>query len=316
MYPEDWSSFVARFKKETRKPYGRMIIDLRPGVADKDRVLTDNDCPQVPVMKQDKSVIQHGEGQGILEMNVDNLKRILPFESGSQLDTSSQKYMLVPESLYQQKMKIDTRDVLQSIKQPEQREMIKRYSIAQNILQGPNTDMDRYQEAMQDFSVLKDRVIGRQITEPPVAKKQRENDEDDIDESVIDTLPENQQVSAKKIMRVLRSYGGDLLSWTADGDVSINGEPLRRVNFTDLLSGVVRSRPSKNIPPPYEKFLKALAKANIPESVIKNKTALNQYRKLKHDNEEVFNSEVSSTAARQDNDMKSKLRSRDWDAPL
>ena len=28
MYPEDWSSFVARFKKETRKPYGRMIIDL------------------------------------------------------------------------------------------------------------------------------------------------------------------------------------------------------------------------------------------------------------------------------------------------
>ena len=58
MYPEDWSSFVARFKKETRKPYGRMIIDLRPGVADKDRVLTDDDCPKVPmaVMEQDKRV--------------------------------------------------------------------------------------------------------------------------------------------------------------------------------------------------------------------------------------------------------------------
>ena len=51
MYPEDWSSFVARFKKETRKPYGRMIIDLRPGVADKDRVLKDDDCQLVPVMK-------------------------------------------------------------------------------------------------------------------------------------------------------------------------------------------------------------------------------------------------------------------------
>ena len=57
MYPEDWSSLVARFKKETCKPYGRMIIDLRPGVADKDSVLTDNDCLQVPVMEQDKSVI-------------------------------------------------------------------------------------------------------------------------------------------------------------------------------------------------------------------------------------------------------------------
>ena len=99
-------------------------------------------------------------------------------------------------------------------------------------------------------------MLGRRIAEPHVAKKQLELnsevevDEDKINESVIDTLPENQQVSAKKIMRVLRSHGSDLVSWTADGDVSIHGEPLKRVNFTDLLSGVVRSRPSKNIPPP------------------------------------------------------------------
>ena len=64
MYPEDWSSFVARFKKETRKAYGRMIIDLQSGIVDKDRVLTDGECPQVQmtVMEQGKSVIQHGEG--------------------------------------------------------------------------------------------------------------------------------------------------------------------------------------------------------------------------------------------------------------
>ena len=128
MYPKDWSSFVAQFKKKTCKPYGRMIIDLRPGVAERDRILTDDNCPLVPmtVMKQDKSVIQHVEGRGILEINVDNPKCILPFESGSQLDTSSHRYMLVPESIYQQKMKIDTRGVLQSIKQPDQREMLKR----------------------------------------------------------------------------------------------------------------------------------------------------------------------------------------------
>ena len=52
-------------------------------------------------------------------------------------------------------------------------------------------------------------MIGRQITDPPVAKKQRkvgsevDDDEDDINESVVDTLPENQQVNAKKIIRVL-----------------------------------------------------------------------------------------------------------------
>ena len=130
--------------------------------------------------------------------------------------------------------------------------MIKRYSLAQDILQGPNIDMDRYQEAMREFS--HNQVIGRQMIKLPVVKKQRENDEDDIDDSVIDFLPENQQVSDKKIMRVLCSHGRDLVWWTADWNVSIHGEPLKRVNFTDLLSGVVCSRPSKNIPPPYEKF--------------------------------------------------------------
>ena len=107
---------------------------------------------------------------------------------------------------------------------------------------------------MQDFLVLKNQVIDRQITEPPVAKDQHENDEDDVDESVIDTLPENQQFSAKKIVRVSRLHGSDLLSWTEDGDISIHGEPLQIVNFTDLLSVVVRPRPSKNTPRPMKSF--------------------------------------------------------------
>ena len=43
------------------------------------------------------------------------------------------KFVLIPETKHRQMMKIDTRDVLQSIKQPEQREMLKRYQLAQNI---------------------------------------------------------------------------------------------------------------------------------------------------------------------------------------
>ena len=53
-------------------------------------------------------------------------------------------------------MKIDTHDVLQSIKQPEQREMLKRYELAQNILHDNqrfnyDTKMNEYRELMQDF---------------------------------------------------------------------------------------------------------------------------------------------------------------------
>ena len=84
----------------------------------------------------------------------------------------------------------------------------------QYIVQGPNVNMDIYQEAMGDFLVLKNRVISWQITDPPVVKKQCKFEskvDDDVDEIDV-TLPGNQQVNAKKIMRVLRSHGRDLMS--------------------------------------------------------------------------------------------------------
>ena len=49
MYADKWTSFMDRFNKETKKPYGRMIIDLRPGILEKYRFLTDNDRPETPI---------------------------------------------------------------------------------------------------------------------------------------------------------------------------------------------------------------------------------------------------------------------------
>ena len=53
-------------------------------------------------------------------------------------------------------MTIDKRDVLQSIKQPEQRKILKRYQLAQIILQDPehshgDVKMNKYNEMMHDF---------------------------------------------------------------------------------------------------------------------------------------------------------------------
>ena len=44
MYPDDWLNFMKVFKKETDKPYGKLIIDLRPNVLEKDRFLKERDC--------------------------------------------------------------------------------------------------------------------------------------------------------------------------------------------------------------------------------------------------------------------------------
>ena len=65
--------------------------------------------------------------------------------------------------------------------------MLKRYSLAHMILKDPNLNMDEYQGAMGDFSILKNRVIGRQVIDPSVSKMQRkvesevEDDADDTD---------------------------------------------------------------------------------------------------------------------------------------
>ena len=85
------------------------------------------------------------------------------------------KFVLLPEEKHRQAVEAmnasktlteanNSRDVLQSIQKPEQREMLKRYRVAQNTLHDLGGDrvedeqkMNEYREAMQDFSLLRDR---------------------------------------------------------------------------------------------------------------------------------------------------------------
>ena len=43
MYPGDSSDFMEKFKKGTSKPYGKLILDLRPNIMEKDRFITGDD---------------------------------------------------------------------------------------------------------------------------------------------------------------------------------------------------------------------------------------------------------------------------------
>ena len=240
------------------------------------------------------------------------------------------KFVLVPEAKHRQMMKIDSRDVLQSIKQPEQREMLKRYQLAHNILNDhqrldDDTKMNEYREMMQDFSVLRDRQGHVQQAQQPTVKNQqvqedREKKDDDIDAAVVDALPNSQKVNAKKLIRLLRSH--DVVSWTPQGDVSIRGQRLRGVNIVDLVGDVVRTTPSKSMPPQREQFLNALAQANVPETLVKNRMALEHYRAIKNDGAYQDNLEASTL---DQDDVIPTTRKRtqtteedviDWNAPL
>ena len=43
MYPDDSSTFMENFKKATSKPYGKLILDLRPDSLEKDQFVTGDD---------------------------------------------------------------------------------------------------------------------------------------------------------------------------------------------------------------------------------------------------------------------------------
>ena len=86
------------------------------------------------------------------------------------------------------------------------------------------------------------------------------------------------------------------MSWTPQSDVSIRGQRLRGVNIVDLVGDVVRTTPSKSMPPQREQFLNALAEVNIPETLVKNRMALEHYRAIKNDggHQDIDNTESST----------------------
>ena len=128
------------------------------------------------------------------------------------------------------------------------------------------------------------------------------------------------------MIRILRSHGNNVVSWTPQGDVSIRGQRLRGVNIVDLVGDVVRTTPSKSMPPQREQFLNALAEANVPETLVKNRMALEHYRAIKNDGVRTDINNLESKTLYQDKVITGVGKKRkvpmaeedaiDWNAPL
>ena len=85
---------------------------------------------------------------------------------------------------------------------------------------------------MQDLSMLRDRQGSVQEARQPIIKNQQIDDDHDrekkdIDATVVDALPNSQKANAKKLIRLLRSHGNNVVLWTPQGDVSIRRQRSR-----------------------------------------------------------------------------------------
>ena len=144
--------------------------------------------------------------------------------------------MLVPEATYQQLIGRESSSLLQAINHSERRELVKQLQSSQNVLHDESiqkeTRVDMYNEGMDTFSLLKEKVKGVNRVKPA--------DGDAFLTDLVGLMPESVKVNAKQLLDRLKD-NEDMISWSPSGEVSVHGKRLDRSNLVDLVGDVMRS---------------------------------------------------------------------------
>ena len=205
--------------------------------------------------------------------------------------------LLVPEAEFlrlRQQCELDStgdrsRTILEEVKQPIERELVKTYTNMTNMLKDPSIpDQERvakHVEAMNNFTNKSERIIGssekrqehEQRQEQLPARNTTPTDEITIADTV-EILPLSIQKPARQLLERL-SRRKDLISWNESGEVVIGGRQLVGSHIGDLVGDVLRSRKTET--PLRESFLNVLSQANVPDEFVRNKAALARYREIK-----------------------------------
>ena len=208
----------------------------------------------------------------------------------------AQQMILVPEMEFERLKECDKNDtrsseILNEVKRPNEMELVKIYRNMENALNDDSIPAQEKQqkhvEAMNNFTLLRDR-INNKVNEPLAQKKGVRNDpEDDGDDDdgrdqtlseVVDLFPPTLKGTASQLLQRL-SKRRDIIDWDDKGVVKIDGKRISGSHIADLIGDIIRTR--KTVNPLRRTFLNALAKANIPDEFVRNKEALTQYRNIK-----------------------------------
>ena len=191
------------------------------------------------------------------------------------------KFRLVPETQFQQWQNASNKSsIVQSIKYPEQNEMIKQYNIAQNVLKDADLpeelQLAKFKESMHEFNALKNKLTpsstyGKSIQTQPAVKNNNA-----VESNLVDALPTSLQRPAQLLLNQMRG-NENIISWTPRGEVSLYGKRLDgNNNLTDLVADVLRN--TKTTHENRSSFLNALRDLNTPSTLIKNKNALRDFQ--------------------------------------
>ena len=198
----------------------------------------------------------------------------------------AKKMVLVPEMEFRRFQKCDEKvstDILDEVTRPNERALVKNYTRMERMMHDPvipdQEKVARHVESMNDFLLLKDKLGESSQKRSEMIKPSDANKESDATVTeAIELLPLAQRERGRQLFQRLQRRK-DLISWNDKGEVTIEGKLLPGSNIGDLVSDVMRTR--KQVAPLRSNFLDVLARANVPDEFVRNKTALVQLRKVK-----------------------------------
>ena len=173
--------------------------------------------------------------------------------------------------------------IMQAINQPEQRKMVRLYNVAQSLLRNdankPDEErMREYREKMQDFYMYKDKVKGAPRVVPRRQSARSIGEDDRAADEAVSAMRASLRLNAQKLLDRIKD-NGDVISWTPNGEVIIRGRKMVGSSITDHVGDVIRNTRAEH--PARGPFLEALAELNTPDAMIKNKSALAQFQRIK-----------------------------------
>ena len=156
----------------------------------------------------------------------------------------------------------------------------------------------RLNEKVKNYSTFADKLV-----DPMVHQQHKYTpslSSPPLQQDMFASLPTTYRAPANVLMRELEKHS-DTIQWNPiTHEVKIKGQTLKGSNVVDLISDVMRTRKTAKIPLHGRAFLKLLADLNLPESFVKNKYRISQFRSYKQgDGEDDDNDDDDDTSFRQ-----------------
>jgi hypothetical protein len=143
----------------------------------------------------------------------------------------------------------------------------------------------QYQQVLQRFLHHKEeeRENGmiHQTNEPSVPSSvslgSNDNDEDESDKRILESVPPKFRSNAKQLIRYLRDAGN--IKWNNRGVITLDGVVVKGANIVDLVNEAMRGR-KRPTPPGYEQFARILRQVSVPREFIGNNQLWDTIRSL------------------------------------